>query len=180
MKIYIRIASKNDSENIGRLHADSWRTAYGNVLCEEYLSGNIISERVTFWSSRLASPADNLKVIVAAEGDQIVGFACFVLEHDPQWGSLLDNLHVAPMLKRSRIGAALMAEVARMCNEQARHKGLYLWVLEPNENAQGFYKALGARHTDSDTWFPPDGGQVPKFRYVWSSVKDLKHCVDGF
>jgi ribosomal protein S18 acetylase RimI-like enzyme len=175
----IRIASKNDSENIGRLHADSWRTAYNNVLSEEYLSGNIISERVTFWHNRLESPAADLRVVVAAEGDQIVGFACFVIEHDTQWGSLLDNLHVAPMLKRSRIGTLLMAEVARICNEQAGHKGLYLWVLEANENAQRFYKALGARHTDSDTWFPPGGGQVPKFRYAWSSVQDLK-CAGGF
>ena len=80
----IRFASKNDSDEIGRLHADSWRTAYNNVLSKEYLCGNIISERIGFWNDRLANTTKNLKVIVAAEAEQIVGFACFVLEHDPQ------------------------------------------------------------------------------------------------
>ena len=87
---------------------------------------------------------------------------------------MLDNLHVAPTLKRSKIGTSLMTEVARICNAQASHQGLYLWVLEPNENAQRFYKSLGARHTDSNTWFPPGGGQVPKYRYAWSNVQDVK------
>ena len=84
----IRFASKNDSEEIGKLHADSWRTAYRNVLSEAYLSGNIISERIIFWNNRLANPAENLRVVVAEEKDKLIGFACFVLESDPLWGSL--------------------------------------------------------------------------------------------
>lgn len=166
----IRNANRNDSVQIGLLHAESWRTAYSNVLSEEYLSEDIVTDRVAFWSNRLEMPAAGLRVIVAEQNHQLLGFACFVLDNDPEWGTLLDNLHVPPALKRIGIGTLLMAEVGRICLEQANHHGLYLWVLEPNANAQKFYKTLGASHAGSDVWHPPGGGQVPKFRFAWQNL----------
>ena len=38
----------------------------------------------------------------------MVGFVCAYGTHDPQWGSLIDNLHVLAAHKRTGIGATLM------------------------------------------------------------------------
>lgn len=166
----IRMASIDDASAIGQLHAESWRSAYANVLSVDYLAGGIDAERIEYWQNRLAKPAVNLRVLVAEDQESMIGFACCLLDSDTSWGSLLDNLHVSPRLKRTGIGQKIMWRMAELCQMQAIHKGLYLWVLEPNQDAQRFYRRLGATHADSDIWFPPGGGQVTKYRYVWPDV----------
>lgn len=165
-----RIADISDSQDIARIHVESWRSAYGNVLSPEYLAGDIDTERKVFWLNRLSGAGDSLKVVIAESDGTALGFACVRIDHDETWGSLLDNLHVSPAYKRQGIGRKLMTGVANLCKEHSTHSGLYLWVLEPNANAQKFYKALGASCTGSDFWHPPGGGSVEKLLYSWPNI----------
>lgn len=151
---------------IAAVHAASWRLAYRGSLDDDYLDGDIASEREAMWASRLNRPAPGQRVIVAdAEGD-ITGFACVYLDHHRRWGSMLDNLHVRGDCQRQGLGSKLLRAVGLELAASSV-SGLYLWVLEANAHAVDFYRAHGARRVGADLWQAPCGTQVPRIRMAW-------------
>jgi len=164
-----RDASKRDIEAIAALHADSWRRHYRGAYSDEFLDGDVFADRRALWTDRLASTRvrANQCTIVAELGGVLVGFAHTILEDDPTWGALLDNLHVRHDLKGHRIGSQLMAETARAVLDRTPSSGLYLWVLEQNEAARAFYDARGGTCAGREVSQAPGGGSVVGLRYVW-------------
>jgi ribosomal protein S18 acetylase RimI-like enzyme len=160
----IRPAQENDISNIAALHTISWRTTYMDVLTPQYLTHDIEQDRLNTWSERIKNPPQNQIILVAETHNEFLGFGCLYLDKDPQWGALLDNLHVQPHHKGKGIGKVLMREIAHRCENNI---GLYLWVLECNVAAQIFYQKLGAVHTQTDVWPAPDGSNATAFRYIW-------------
>jgi ribosomal protein S18 acetylase RimI-like enzyme len=163
-----RYANSRDVEAIATLHADSWRRHYRGAYSDSFLDGDVLADRLSVWSARFTQPAQwEQCTILAEENGAIAGFAHTFLEYDPEWGALLDNLHVRHDLKRSGIGARLMTETARAVIERTPSSGLYLWVLEGNKAAQAFYEARGGKRAGSKTSDAPGGGTIAAFRYVW-------------
>ena len=74
-----------------------------------------------------------------------VGFACVFLNHDKEYGSLVDNLHVHPDWQRQGIGRALMIHCVNKVNELEDPFKLYLWVLKENHKARKFYESIGEK-----------------------------------
>ena len=163
----LRVANPPDAAAIAGLHAESWRQAYRGMLRDDYLDREIYAERTALWEARFRESPDNQYVIVAGEGGQMVGFACTYGNDDAEWGSFLDNLHVAPEYKRRGIGLALMTETAAWCRQHYPQAGMYLWVLASNAAAMRFYEALRGVKSGEGTWTPPDGGEYLKYRYAW-------------
>ena len=152
--VRFRVADHSDAEAVAALHADSWRRHYRGAYSDAFLDGDIETDRRAVWSQRLGSGDPRLRTILA-EDDGLVGFAHTVLDADPTWGVLVDNLHVVNGRKRGGIGSQLMAR----CGEHATEHGtgLYLWVLEQNVNAQSFYVARGGECVERGA-VPPPGG----------------------
>jgi ribosomal protein S18 acetylase RimI-like enzyme len=169
----IRETKKSDAEPIARLHAESWRTAYRGALSDAYLDGPIEAERIDFWRSRFEKPAENQFVVVAESRRHIAGFVCAYGGHDRQWGTFLDNLHVAPEQQRRGIGARLMVALASWSIKAYPGQGIYLWVLESNAAAQRFYEQMGGENAGVDVWTPPDGSALPKIRFAWPDTHAL-------
>jgi ribosomal protein S18 acetylase RimI-like enzyme len=163
-----RRATAEDVEGIAALHADSWRRHYRGAYSDAFLDSDVFADRLAVWTERLSSPApvDDACTIVADNGD-IVGLAHTFFDEDPEFGALLDNLHVRHDVQRKGIGAALMAETASAVIAQRPGSGLYLFVLEPNTRAQAFYQALGGEYAGREESEPPGGGTVVGLRYVW-------------
>ena len=172
-EIAIRPAGRPDAKPIARLHADSWRTAYRGALSDAYLDGPIDAEREALWAERLARPAADQYVVIAESDGQAVGFLCAYGGQDPRWGTFLDNLHVAPALKRRGIGARLMSELAAWSARLHPGQGIYLWVLASNRAAQRFYEQMGGENAGRDMWTPPDGSALPKLRIAWRDAATL-------
>jgi ribosomal protein S18 acetylase RimI-like enzyme len=176
----IREAKQADAEAIASLHAASWRTAYRGALSDAYLDGPIEVERFEVWRSRFTNPAKNQFVSVAESRQQLVGFVCAYGGQDEKWGTFLDNLHVAPQLKRQGVGARLMGELASWSSTKYPGQGVYLWVLQSNLAAQRFYERMGGENAGSDMWSPPDGSALPKIRYAWRDIQTLLAiCAPG-
>lgn len=165
----LRYASSSDTADIASLHANSWRIAYADVLNAEYLNHHADADRLNLWNQRLTDPAVNQRIVVLQEFDTILGFACLFLDADPQWGTLLDNLHVVASQHRKGLGTALMREVRRIACEECGSIPIHLSVIKTNVRAQCFYQSLGAEQKDEYTWPSPDGGHVPCFLYTWST-----------
>ena len=164
----LRIATGVDAPAIAELHAASWRHAYRGALSDDYLAGDVFSERLAVWTQRLNVPDPNQYVVIAEMRRNVVGFACAYFREHREWGSLLDNIHVDRSLCCSGIGAQMMRNVGSCCTASAPRVPLYLWVIESNIAAQTFYKKLGADDVGSDLWTPPGGGSVARRRLSWS------------
>jgi hypothetical protein len=86
------------------LQAESWRLAYRGALSDEFLAGDVVTERRQHWESRLSAPAWNQCVLVAHTEQGLTGFACAYGTEDREFGSYLNNLHVAQSMQGRGLG----------------------------------------------------------------------------
>ena len=168
-----RAATLDDVAAIAALHADSWRRAYRGIYSDDFLDNDVLDDRRAEWSERFARPSPKQHTTVAETDGTLVGFVHTILDDDPTWGALLDNLHVRYMQKRSGIGTRLMAESARAVLDDASGSGLYLWVLEQNVAAQAFYEARGGSSVEGSSSTAPGGTAVRTLRYAWPDPSTL-------
>jgi GNAT superfamily N-acetyltransferase len=83
---------------------------------------------------------------VAEHEGRIAGFALWFLNYSTwvgRHGIYLEDVYVTPELRGHGLGRALLAELAALCVERGYGR-LEWWVLDWNEPALGFYRALGA------------------------------------
>jgi ribosomal protein S18 acetylase RimI-like enzyme len=167
-------ATERDGESIAALHAESWRRHYRGAYSDSYLDGDVLTDRQMVWRSRLAQPTTGHFTVVARRGDEVLGFAHTVVDEDPQWGSLLENLHVTSDLKRTGIGTLLLSHTAQNLIRLRPEGSLHLWVLDQNTAAQAFYEARGGRRVETQRRGPfPGGGGAMGHRYHWSDPTRL-------
>ena len=163
-----RAASAADVDQIARLHADSWSRHYRGAYSDTYLDKDVWSDRGGLWAERFRTPEEGSFTIVADRDGDVIGFAHTRLDIDPEWGALLDNLHVGFPLKRQGVGRALMAATAHGLEQRRPSSGLHLWVLKQNTAAQAFYSAMGGVLVGDKLGGPfPGGGRAPVLRYAW-------------
>jgi ribosomal protein S18 acetylase RimI-like enzyme len=180
----LRVAGPADAENIALLHTDSWQRHYRGAFSDAFLDGDLLTDRLSVWSTRLAAPSDAMTaahaITVVAEDDAgLAGFVHVVFDDDARWGSLVDNLHVAHDRKGTGLGKTLLLRGAEGAAEQATSPGVHLWVLEQNVAAQGFYQAMGGAFVEKRTALPPGGtsphynGNPGTIRVAWPDAAAL-------
>ena len=170
----LRCAQAADEPAIARLHADSWRTAYRGILRDAFLDGAVDANRRELWRMRFSEiDREDQLILVSEENGEIQAFACAFFDADPEWGTLLDNLHVIPGLKGRGLGRQLMSTVAENIQQHGLHATLHLWVYEQNMQARGFYERLGGVITDCVAEAAPDGSRVNALRYGWRELSFL-------
>lgn len=165
--IVYREASASDAEAVAHLHARSWRENYRGSFRDEFLDGDLPGERLRVWRERLERPPSNQFVDLAVAGPDLVGFVCAYGAHDPQWGSLIDNLHVLAAHKRSGIGAALMRRAGAWLSVHYPELPVYLLVLEANATARRFYESIRGQNAGVSTMESHGGAVVRSCRYTW-------------
>lgn len=154
------------------MHAESWRTAYRGFLPDTFLDGPVFDERRQFWTTRMAAPhSDRRLVVKAVSDDGILGFACAVLDADRRWGALLDNLHVRPDLKGRGVGKRLFDYVREWIATVEPDWCMHLTVIEANHYARRFYDREGGRIVERLTAEHVPGTRVPILRYLWDPMR---------
>ncbi len=169
-----RNATSNDAAAIARLHAESWRSAYRGTFSDDYLENRVHEDRRDDWQKKFSE--GNRKpmfAIVAEMGDELAGFACVYPDEDAVFGSLVENLHVAPKLTGQGIGRRLLSEVVHRLQAKGSGSGLYLWVVEQNHRARKFYARAGALFAGSEVHAMPDGQSVVALRCHWPDPQKL-------
>ncbi|HVP31840.1 MAG TPA: GNAT family N-acetyltransferase [Myxococcota bacterium] len=165
--IAYRRAERSDADAIALLHTRSWRESYRGEFLDTFLDGELPEERLRVWHDRLDRPSDRQLVLLAIDRAELVGFVCAYGAHDREWGSLIDNLHVASTAKRSGVGSSLMRQAGSWLGAHHPDVGVYLWVLESNASARRFYERLGARNAGVSTMETHGGAVVRSCRYTW-------------
>lgn len=178
MPVEFRAAGAEDADQVAWLHADSWRRHYRGAYADSFLDGDVETERRAVWAGRLAAP-DRTATVLAEDDGQLVGFVHVMFDHDPRWGSLVDNLHVYTTNRRTGIGTQLIARAAQAVVDQANGNAMYLWVLQQNTSAQNFYVARGGIQVETATVPPPGGdptrlnGNPKCLRMTWPDANRI-------
>jgi GNAT superfamily N-acetyltransferase len=140
----IRLGVPDDAAAIAALHAESWRSAYRGLIPDDDLGNGLDDERRKFWEDRFASPDPDRRIAFAAMADEIlVGFACVLADAAPEYGPLLDNLHVKPGWRGRGLGAELLQKSREWSRAIAPGQPMHLWVLAGNAVARRFYRNQG-------------------------------------
>ncbi|WOD19172.1 GNAT family N-acetyltransferase [Paraburkholderia kirstenboschensis] len=162
----LRPATVADAALIASIHSTSWRAAYRGLLPDAFLDGEVTQERAAYWEARMSAPGGERRMVAIAElGGEPIGFVCVERQPDSAWGVLLDNLHALPEYQGIGVGKLLM----RAAEDWARAQGetqLYLYALEGNLPAIGFYERQGWQYVGAE----PDhmgGVDITALRYVY-------------
>ncbi len=136
-ELEIRAATEDDVPLILSLVkelAEYERLSHQVVATEEVLRDSLFGER------RVA------EVLIGHHGGEPAGFALFFHNFSTflgRPGIYLEDLYVRPRYRGMGFGKALLARLAKLAKERGCGR-LEWWVLDWNEPAIRFYKALGA------------------------------------
>ena len=104
-----RNARKEDAENIAKLHAKSWQSAYKGILSDEYLANNVLKNRLETWQKRFENPKENQYIILVKENDILLGFVCIFGNQDTEYGSLTQLAFSPPKSSQKGINFCLFS-----------------------------------------------------------------------
>ena len=154
MEFRIAAATERDLPLILKLIkdlAEYEKLAHAVVSTEDILRESLFRKRVA-------------EVVIGYAGDEPAGFAVFYQTFSTFLGvpgMYLEDIFVEPKWRRMGLGRQLLVHLATIANE--RGYGRVEWsVLDWNELAIGFYKALGAKPMDEWTVFRLTGESLRK------------------
>lgn len=169
----LRIAEPKDIDALAQLHVAIWRDTYRELAPAEAFAALDVPRRQAFWQDKFAHPVAGQGIFIAETDGVFAGFCLASASSNPEFGNMAEIkfLYVSPLFKRQGIGKRLIAEAARhLVGEGFRGAGL--GVVEGNEPAILFYRALGGREAGRYT----DAGPLwrsPNIIYAWPDISVL-------
>ncbi len=149
----IRPAAVRDAEALTDLHLDVWEETYGDLIAVDILQDRrkSRSDRIARWRQIIPQPESQTLLAWEDDRSRLLGFAGTGPGRDePQAG--LPDLEVWALYVRAEVygrgvGYALL-------NEAIGTAAAYLWVLDGNDRAIGFYERQGFRFDGSSKTEP--------------------------
>ena len=143
LNIQVRPAAAGDAKTIAEIHVATWQTAYAGLVPDDYLKGMSVDKKVAHWldAIKFGEP----QVVVALDGNAIVGFAGYDRSRDPKTKPTTGEIwamYVASDYWGEGAGLALWDA----CREGLLEEGcteVTLWAFLRNERALRFYDLAG-------------------------------------
>lgn len=165
LDIQTRPATLRDAKAIAEIHVNTWQVAYADLVPEDVLKAMSVEKQQAMW--REAIQYSEPQVVVALDGNAIVGFAGFDRSRDPKTkptNGEIWAMYVAPDYWDEGVGLALWDA----CREGLVDEGcldVSLWVLLRNERAMRFYDLAGfKREMNTAKTVPMGSGKVEEIR----------------
>lgn len=175
----VRAALPDDAEGIAKAHTRSWQSAYKGVVPEHFLDGLQWELREAFWRKELTAPTlPGSAVLVAEEGDEVVGFVAVgpARDEDVPRSFELYALYVVPEAWATRTGEALLQAALAVVPEKT---DLAVWVLEGNPRGRGFYEHEGFVPDGASKVVEIGGQPLVELRYVRAGAATLPGAAAG-
>jgi L-amino acid N-acyltransferase YncA len=145
--VNIRKAVITDAEGIAKVHVDSWKTTYKNIVPDEYLNQLTYESREQLWKNNIT----NSEVFVAENNEgKIVGFSSGGKERTGKYPNYIGELYAIYILKEFQgngLGKLLVKPIIVELQKQNIDSMMVL-VLEDNRSLL-FYEALGGKKMDT-------------------------------
>lgn len=138
----IRKAHSDDAGAISRIHVESWRAVYRDILPASYLRQLDEGRVVRSVQRGLKSPA-YIYLMAEAPGGAPMGYICGGPERtdDPIYRGEIYELYISPCYQRMGTGRKLLSALATELHDRGFYT-LMVWVLASNPNHR-FYEKTG-------------------------------------
>ena len=134
----VRPAVARDAKAIAEIHVATWQVTYKDMMPEDYLQKMTVEKRQAFW--REAIEFSEPQLLVATDGDQIVGFVGYDRSRDANTRATVGEIwamYVAPAHWGQGVGLALW-DGARDGLKEEGCTQVTIWVLLRNDRALEF------------------------------------------
>ncbi|AWZ48496.1 GNAT family N-acetyltransferase [Clostridiaceae bacterium 14S0207] len=169
----VRKAEKDDVYDISKIHVDTWKSAYKNIIPNEYLGNRSYDKQVDKWNKRLFQNEDTKEFMLLAEDEngQVIGFSsASINEEGSEFDSTLYTLYVRQDYQKKGIGKLLVKEVASKLQSLGA-ESMILWTFAKND-ASNFYKHIGGIK-DKNKIVNIGGINMVEISYVWEDISTL-------
>ena len=148
----ISTAAAGDEKNLAHLHVQGWRDSYAGLIPQDYLDSLNEQDRAEKWTQWLKESHGPVLVAFDDKGTA-AGFVNFGKLRTPLPGQSairplypgeIYAIYILASYWRKGLGRVLMKQAADGLAAM-KHRSMCLWVLQGNERAIGFYKALGGQ-----------------------------------
>lgn len=162
-----------DAPAIARVHVDSWRTTYREIISEKFLAGLSYEDRTRRWEEWLGRPGAGHAFVVEDLAGHVVGFANGGPERsgDPRYKGELYAIYIEDMQQRKGLGRQLVLAVADAFL-RTNMSSMLVWVLVQNHGARNFYEALGGQHVREQP-IEIGGTTLTEVAYGWPDLVQL-------
>ena len=171
----VREARQEDATAIARVHVDSWRNTYRDIVPEGFLAEMSYQDYEDRWRGWLRNVGEPRLVYRVAElpSGRIVGFASGGPRPGPAYPDYAGELYTLYLLgehQRAGIGQRLLGSVARGLAEGGTYS-LLAWVLARNPSRR-FYEAVGGELLGSQE-IEIGGARLEEVAYGWLCLHGL-------
>ncbi len=170
----IRTATAADASGLARVHVDTWRSAYRDILPATFLEALSYEARAERWRTNLGQASPQQFTLVAEDdGGEVVGFAGGGPERDgmPGYDGEIYAVYVLAQHQGRGIGRQLMSVSTRHLMEQG-FRATMLWAMEANRRARSFYEMLGGQLVGRKMMTIADTPQI-EVAYGWPDLTML-------
>ena len=168
--VTIRDARIEDAAGIAKVHVDSWRTTYADIVPDNYLANLSYGRREAVWRDILGgAAADSCTFVAVNDEGEIVGF----VNGGPQRNgdSAYQGELYAIYLLQAYQGQGIGRQLARRLVEaflQAGIRSMLLWVFADNAACR-FYESLGGQRLRVEQ-ADFGGVMIDKVAYGWPNI----------
>ena len=139
----VRFATKSEAADVAQLHLIASRAAYAGQVPEAHWDATPMAKRVSYWKE--AIEYGEPQVMVATEGNKVVGFVGFDRSRDPKSKNTTGEIwaiYAEPERLGQGIGLALW-DAAREGLIEEGCTNVTLWIPLGNERALRFHDLAG-------------------------------------
>lgn len=169
----VRKAVLGDAESVARVHVDSWKATYSELINEEDLTNITFENRKTLWETILKMPgAGQVALVIHNDDGEIVGFVSGGKERTKRFGydGEIYAIYLLNKYQRQGLGTSLLkAFFAEM--KKAGYRSLLVWVLTQNPSSQ-FYVRYGALPVEEEKTTIGEG-TYQETAFGWKSVDEV-------
>lgn len=163
----IRKATLDDTKDISRIYALSWKKAYKGIVPQAYLD----ELREDFWEASFSGWLKGrvLTAQLIVESGKPVGCIAYGKSRDkslPDWGEIV-SFYLLPEYFGRGYGKKLL-ETALSDFKESGYQNIYLWVLEENQRARHFYEKYRLQCTEDKCVCEIMGKRLTDIRYIYS------------
>jgi ribosomal protein S18 acetylase RimI-like enzyme len=175
--VHIRRGTPKDAAAIGRVHVETWRSAYAGLLPDAMLARMSDVRQTAWWSRALGDPAEQRGIFVADDEEMgVVGFgSCGAVREIPEGldgteqrvGEVF-TLYVESDFQDQGLGRRLLDAMFRQLHADGFDTAI-LWMLAANPT-RFFYEGLGGAVVGHRI-DRMSGTEVEEVAYAWRDLE---------
>lgn len=172
--MHIRRATEKDALGIDKVHIQSWKETYADIVSQEYLDSLKVENRLKLWETSLSENPNAAPVFVAVNSsEEIIGFGSFGEERTGDFNAdgELFAIYILEKYKRGKLGSKLLlAGVEELLGKN--FISMLVWVLEEN-GSRKFYENMHPQKAAVEVIKIGDREHV-EIAYVWENLNLLR------